>query len=122
MSAEIPNSQGNAVARAEANICVCVLVSIQILRRRRKDPFMLHNYLASNGESLHIPYQPNKSVWGINVYVVCQSKQKASEANGMQAVGWPNSTCDGEKSERYNRRREVENVEDSSLHSHAEQT
>ena len=28
----------------------------------------------------------------------------------MQAVGWPNSTCDGEKSVRYNRRREVENV------------
>ena len=40
----------------------------------------------------------------------------------MQAVGWPNSTCDGEKSVRYNRRREVENVEISSLHSHTEQT
>ena len=30
--------------------------------------------------------------------VVCQNEQKASEANGMQAVGWPNSTDEVGKS------------------------
>ena len=52
MSAEIPNPQGHAVVWAEANIQEIVLVRVQVLRRRRKEPFMLYNYLASTGESL----------------------------------------------------------------------
>ena len=35
---------------------------------------------------------------------------KASEANGMKAVGWPNSTDEDVKSARYKHWREVENV------------
>ena len=64
MSAEILNPQGDAVVRAEANMVVCDTVSARTLRRRRGDPFMSHNYSASNGESLLTPYQPNKSVYG----------------------------------------------------------
>ena len=57
MSTEILNLEGDAVTRAEANMCVIVLVRIRTLRRCRIDPFMLHNYSASNGESLFAPYQ-----------------------------------------------------------------
>ena len=57
MSTEILNLEGDAVTRAEANMCVIVLVRIRTLRRCREDPFMLHNYSASNGESLFAPYQ-----------------------------------------------------------------
>ena len=57
-----------------------------------------------------------------NVYVVCPSEQKVSRANGLQAVGWPKSTDEGVKSERYKHWREVENGEESSFLSHAGQT
>ena len=58
MSAEIPNPRGNVVVWAEANIQEIAMVRTPGPRRRRKDPFMLHNYLASTGESLYAPYQP----------------------------------------------------------------
>lgn len=57
-----------------------------------------------------------------NVYVVCPSDQKGSRANGLQEVGWPKSTDEGVKSERYKHWREVENGEESSFLSHAGQT
>ena len=59
---------------------------------------------------------------GNNAYVVCRSDQKGNEANSSQEVGWPNSTDESAKSERYKHRREVENGEDSSFPSHMEQT
>ena len=37
-------------------------------------------------------------------------RPKGSKANGLQVVGWPNSTVEGAKSKRYKRRREVENM------------
>ena len=59
MSAEILNSQGHAVVRAEANIGIFVMVRRCLLRRCRMEPFMSYNYLVSTGESLYVPYQPN---------------------------------------------------------------
>ena len=57
-----------------------------------------------------------------NVYVVCTSNQNGSSANGLQEVGWPNSSDEGVKSDRYKHWSEVENGEDSSFPSHAGQT
>ena len=119
MSTEILNLEGDAVTRAEANMCVIVLVRIRTLRRCREDPFMLHNYSASNGESLFAPYQL-RLVCGAIMY---KWYAKVTRKRGKrQAVGWPNSTLDDAKSVRYKHRREVENGKVTSFSSHTEQT
>lgn len=57
MSTEIPtNQKGDAVAWAEANMWVIVMVRFHTLLRCRKDLFMLYKDFKSTGENLYHPH------------------------------------------------------------------
>ena len=99
-----------------------VMVRFCALRRRR---FGTIHVIQLSGVDWRDPVSPISVQFVCednNVYVVCTSNQNGSSANGLQEVGWPNSSDEGVKSDRYKHWSEVENGEDSSFPSHAGQT
>lgn len=63
------------------------------------DLFMLYNVGLPTGESLQCP-RKRCEPWDVN--------NERRQTGALQAVGWPNSTDEGVKSERYKHWREVE--------------
>jgi hypothetical protein len=79
--------EDDAVACAEVNMVVSVISEGATARRRRRDPFMQYKREASTGESLQSPLHVCKSGMPDN--------QTGRTAEGLQAVGGPNSTDEG---------------------------
>lgn len=69
MSVETLNPQGDAVAWAEANMCIIAMVRFCTLRRHP------YNYKAIEERACGSNISP-PTVCGPNVYVVCRSDQK----------------------------------------------
>jgi len=80
--------QADAVYQAEGNMWAIVMVRFHTLLRCRRASHATQGYHVNWGE-------PASSIRSVTGWYAGQFKRKAKE---VQAVGWPDSTCEGGES------------------------